>query len=113
MIVSTAFFYPWLIPYTNELLSGKKTVFRKIKDSSLDYGHNVYQVRRFLKKNPGYQTAPFEPGAGKFIVPAFQLVPYPDRENASWLTAFEPVDHHQFSMFLFNISEDNLRSVKK
>jgi hypothetical protein len=112
MLISTAIFFPWFISYTNELITDKKTVFRKIRDSSIDYGQNSSQLQKFRKAHSEYIAGPPEPKAGKYIVPAFQLINYTDRENASWLLHFEPVDHHQYSMFLFHISEQDVMSLK-
>jgi hypothetical protein len=113
MIVSSAIYFPWLIAYTNEFITDKKTVFRKIKDSSIDYGQNVQQLGKFRIKHPGYSLAIPGPKPGKYIVPAYQLINYTHRENASWLGNFEPSAHYQYSMFLFNISEADISALKK
>ena len=111
--ISTALFFPWLISYTNEFITDKKTVFRKLKDSSIDYGQNSSQLQKFIKDNPGLSPLTNMPAPGKYIVSAFHLINYKDRYNASWLTKFEPVSHYQYSMFIFNISEADINSIKK
>lgn len=113
MFTSTARFFPWLISYTNEFIPDKKTVFKKIKDSGIDYGQNSNQLEKFIKQNPEYKLPSPIPRAGKYIVPAFYLLEYKHRHNASWLSHFAPVDHYQYSMFLFHISDNDINLFNK
>jgi hypothetical protein len=113
MIVTAIVYFPWLIPYTNEFMGNKKLVYRKIRDSSIDYGHNISQLEKFRKANPAYEAAYPVPKVGKYIVGAYELNTYKGRENASWLRNFQPVSHYQYSMFLFHISENDLIALKQ
>jgi hypothetical protein len=113
MLISAALFFPWLISYTNEFIPDKKNVLSKIRDSSIDYGQNAAQLDKFKKEHIGYTSGYPEPKAGNYIVPASNLLNFKNRRNASWLRNFEPIDHYQYSMFIFHISEQDLHSLKQ
>ncbi|HEX6914915.1 MAG TPA: hypothetical protein VF145_06720 [Chitinophagaceae bacterium] len=113
MIVSAAVYFPWLMSYTNEFTGPKKLVFRKINDSSISYGQNRRELRKFLAEHPDYQGMPVEPKAGKFIVSATELTDFKSGRDCSWLTAFTPVAHYQYSMYLFEVSAADLRKLQQ
>lgn len=112
MIVSVAFYFPHLLPYTNEFITDKSTAFRKLKDGSLDYGQNTASYQQFISSNKEYQVPPSSPSPGKYIVKASRLQDHKLLPDHSWLNNFTPVGHYQFSMFLFHITEADIAKQK-
>ncbi len=113
MLVSVAFYFPHLLSYTNELIIDKSMAFHKLKDGSIDYGQNTASYEKFVRSNrPEYQVPPTSPAPGKFIVKASQLMKLKTLPDHSWLINIKPVGHYQFSMFLFNVTEEDLINKK-
>jgi hypothetical protein len=117
MLFSVASYFPDLIPYTNEMLTDKKLVFRKIKDASIDYGQNITQRMEYIRDHPGTTLPQRQPTPGRFIATMADLIeetPESGITKYTWLLNFEPVVHYRYSMFVFDISaEDILRWQQK
>jgi hypothetical protein len=112
MLVSEARYFPDIIPYTNELLADKKNVFRKIKDASIDYGQNVQMREQYIRDHPGTERPSLHPKPGRFIATMADLIeeaPETGITKYTWLLNFEPVGHYRYSMFIFDISEEDIR----
>ena len=108
-LLSFYFYYPHLVPYTNEFLPDKKMAYKIMGDSNLDFGHGNFYLEQFLLKNPSVKQAPEIPTAGKFIIPVNSLLDISGETNYSWLRGqFTPVDHFIFSYLLFEVSEEDL-----
>jgi hypothetical protein len=116
MIISAANYFPDLIPYTNEFLVDKKNVFRKIKDASIDYGQNVTHVQEYIAQHPGTLKPTSIPKPGRYIVTMADLIeelPSSGLVKYTWLLDFEPVAHYRYSMFIFDISEKDIRQLQQ
>lgn len=68
MFCSVLYYYPHLIPYTNELITNKSTVYKKIMDSSIDYGQSDSAAVQFLKNHPDYTNPTNKPSSGRYLV---------------------------------------------
>jgi hypothetical protein len=116
MVLSEAMCFPDLIPYTNEFLTDKKNVFRKIKDASIDYGQNLKLRDEYILRHPGTRLPSLTPQPGRYIATMADLIdetPESGMIKYTWLLHFEPVDHYRYSMFIFNISEDDIRLMQQ
>jgi hypothetical protein len=116
MLVSEAKYFPRLIPYTNEFLTDKKNVFRKIKDASIDYGQNIKDLEEYIQQHPGTRRPELTPKAGRYIVSMADLIdetPQSGLVKYTWLLNFEPVDHYHYSMFIFDISENDIQQLQQ
>ncbi len=112
MLISVTFYFPHLLSYTNELIIDKLTVFRQLKDGSIDYGQNSAAYEKFLSHNPTYQAPTSFPTPGKYLVKASRLMDHKLLPDHSWLNGYNPVGHYQFSMFLFHITEEDIQKQK-
>ena len=113
MIASQLYYFPNLIPYTNEFLIDKKDAFRIIIDSNLDYGHYSRYANTFIKEHPEYKKAPLSPQTGKFILAihdVFELRPA-DTKAYEWLFKLEPKAHYKFCYLLFEVSDRDLSGL--
>lgn len=109
--ITVACYYPYLIPYTNEFITNKKTVYRKIFDSSIDYGQSDSSLGGFLAKHPDYKAATIQPSTGKYAVLIKQMFNtyQPFSNTYKWYRAMEPKDHYRYTILLFNITERDLK----
>jgi hypothetical protein len=108
--ISVAFYYPYLIPYTNEFITNKKTLYRKIYDSSVDYGQSDSSLNSFIAKHPQYKKASPVPDTGKYAVLMGQVINTYFREANPyrWYQRFEPTGQSKFVILTFDIKEDDL-----
>ena len=115
MIISISRF-PDLIAYTSEIVFDKKSIYKKIRDASLDYGENVPLRVQYLKDHPDIKIPDKIPAAGRYIVRSIELLdegPYATKPKYLWLLNFEPVDHYRYSLFIYDISEQDVSNLKQ
>jgi len=74
MLYSVVKYYPDLIPYTNELIANKANVYKKMMDSSIDYGQSDSAATAFLKIHSDYSIPTNTPTKGKFILSMHQYI---------------------------------------
>lgn len=110
IFISVASFYPYIIPYTNEFIANKKMVYRKILDSSVDYGQSDKSIPDFIKENPGYKKASAVPDTGKYIVLMDHLIHSYLRQNNpyNWYQKLEPKGVYKYVILLYDIKEEDL-----
>lgn len=65
--VSVFYYYPNLIPYTNELMYNKKKVYKVMMDSSIDYGQADSAVKKYMQYH-NYQLPPKNYKPGNYVV---------------------------------------------
>lgn len=115
MLVSQLYYFPNLIPYTNELLANKKNVYKITIDSNLDYGQYNRYGNIFLKDHPNFQKAPLTPEAGKFILAihdVFEARPA-DLNAYDWILTLQPKDQFKFCFLLYEVTDKDLLKIKK
>jgi hypothetical protein len=114
MLFSVGTYFPNLLAYTNEFIPDKKNVFRIMADASLDYGQNTEATHQYLIDHPGVQVPQATPRPGKYMATARQLYEhYLADQKKSWLLNFEPVAHYKYTIFIFNISEQDITSLQQ
>jgi hypothetical protein len=111
--ISVAFYYPYIIPYTNELVGDKKTVYKKILDSSIDYGQSDSSVTKYVSRHPEVQIPSSTPGTGKYIVTMRNLVEQSlnNKEGYNWLQKFEPAEVYKHTILLYDITAEDLEKA--
>ncbi len=113
MITSVAFSLPDLIPYTNELVTDKKMVYKLMNDGNIDYGQALKYIPEYIHNHPGVAIPTEKPSPGKFIVSIQQMLPYgalsPHAYN--WLLHFEPVDNYKSCLLIFDISKEDIANA--
>ena len=102
------FYYPHLIPYTNEFMLNKKMAYRVMADSNLDYKQSEGRLQQWLDARKG-TYAPQTPAAGTFIISVNDLTGVIETKNYKWLfDNFKPSSHLAFCYLIFEISEQDL-----
>ena len=111
--ITVALYYPFIIPYNNEFVTNKKTVYRKIFDSSIDYGQSDSSLNQFLDEHREYQSATINPSTGKHAVMMKQMfntyIPWSDKYK--WYRSLEPVGNYRYTILLFNITKQDLEQA--
>jgi hypothetical protein len=110
-MVTVAIYYPYIIPYTNEFIADKKTVYRKIYDSSVDYGQSDLSVQEFINQHSEYKPATEIPSIGKYAVVSGDMLNTYLRNTSKykWYMAFEPKSHYRYTILLFDITKEDLQ----
>jgi hypothetical protein len=108
-ITSFYYFFPCLLPYTNELIADKKMAYKIVGSANLDYNQASESLNHYLEQNRNVQYAPGVPRAGKFIINTNDLLELGGKNGYDWLrNNFKPTDHLQFTYLIFDISEQDL-----
>lgn len=130
--------YPYYISYFNEFVGGPNNGYKYLIDSSLDLGQDLKRLGFYLDENPisdiklryagfekpGYRGIEYtnltcEPTTGNVIISASALEGLlyyegkntPDLGCYSWLRKLEPVDKVGYSIFIYNVSEQDLSRI--
>ncbi len=113
-IFSMISYYPDLLPYTNELIGNKKAVYKKVMDSSIDYGQSDSIAKNFILQNEGYKMCSEMPDTGHYLVSMRELAfsKMNKQKDISWFNKFQPIGLFQHVFLLYFISEDDLKKSK-
>ena len=108
--ISVAIFYPYIIPYTNEFIKDKKTVYTKILDSSIDYNQVHLTPTTIGNMYPGYRVPSPAPDTGKFAISMNQLF---DKENwnnspYNWYRKLQPKGLDKYVILLYDVTAEDL-----
>jgi dolichyl-phosphate-mannose-protein mannosyltransferase len=108
-ITSFYYFFPSLLPYTNELIADKKMAYKIVGSANLDYNQANESLNLYLEQNKTVEYAPGHPRAGKFIISTNDLLELSGRNGYGWLrNNFRPSGHLQFTYLIFDVSEQDL-----
>jgi hypothetical protein len=111
-VVSLIVYHPYYFAYTNEIISNKKLVYKKLADSSINYGQNDSAVAKHLKLEPILKTPTAQPDTGWFIVniDAFVNLRKWPQWRYDWLqNNFEPVNVYEYVNLVFHITDEDLK----
>jgi len=108
--ISAGSYFPYMIPYFNELLVDRKMAYRILADSNLDWGQAYWVVQDFLKKNPDVTLNPEEPTSGRILASANLMAGVGPWKADYWLRrwSLKPVAHVGYAFLLFDVSPDLL-----
>jgi hypothetical protein len=113
--VGVVSYWPNSIAYTNLLVGNKKLVYKKFRDSSIDYGQNNGELKTFQKNNPQFKVPTAEPDTGLFVLSVHEIAKkdVPEAEKADWLfNNFEPYDQINYTILLFRVSAVNVEQLQ-
>lgn len=108
--ISVAAYYPYIIPYTNEFINDKKMVYKKIGDSSIDYGQADLSVTDFIKDHREFKEASSSPAIGKFAVPMNSVLDLylKNKSPYKWYQKLQPKGLYQYVILLYDIKQEDL-----
>jgi hypothetical protein len=103
--VSVGSYFPDMIPYFNELHADRKTTYKILSDSNLDWDQDAWEVGDFLKKNPDVVLDPPAPVAGRILVGGNLLAGVCPRSADYWVrtNALHPIAQVGYAHFLFYV----------
>jgi hypothetical protein len=113
-LAEIAWHLPNLNAYTPVWMQPKQTLYRRMNDSSITYCNDGLIYLRFLQQNPEYKAPAALPATGKFALRLNDCNSYmpADGPLSCWLLHyFIPKGHYKSSILLFEISEDDLKSL--
>ncbi len=107
-IATFYYYFPWLIPYTNEFITDKKMAYKIMAGSNLDYRQALDLFKKYLEQHPG-TYAPVQPAGGTFIISVGDLLEMEKEKGYSWLRKnYKPSRHLAFTYLIFDVSRESL-----
>lgn len=132
LAVSSLSYFPHYLSYFNELIGDRKSAFRVLADSNLDWGQNERYADDYIRRHPSTAKNPTVPTAGRIAVTANYLTgvlylgaafgspyakrPDPNRDpNLAWprwlRRNLSPVDHIAYSYLIFEVPPERLKEL--
>lgn len=104
-LLSVAFYFPHLVPYTNELIPEKRLAYRVLADSNLDWGQNWYAVQRYVAAHPDVHGCDGPPCRGRILLGVNDFVGLRNAAKYAWLreSGVEPVAHVEHGSLIFEL----------
>jgi len=106
LLASVLSYFPYYIPYFNEIVWDKTQTYKYLSDSNLDWGQGQIYLKDYLSKHPDAVYSPNHVQAGTLVVGGSDLVGIlEDPDKYAWLRDhFEPVDTVAYAYFIYEIS---------
>jgi hypothetical protein len=92
-----------MVAYSNELLWDKKSVYKIMADSNLDWGQSAQKLNYFMQKHPEFALPTKQPKSGKYILSVNDYIGLNEEYKNSWIQAYKPVTDLYFSYLVFDI----------
>jgi hypothetical protein len=110
LLISVLSYYPYYIPYFNELAWDKTQTYKILADSNLDWGQSKSDIERYFEGHPNAKQPSTRPESGEFVVAVNRLVGIStDPQRFAWLREnFEPVGTVANSYLIYEISQDDV-----
>ena len=133
-IVSSISIAPHYLAYFNRIVGGPDNGYKYLIDSNIDWGQDLKSLAVYIKKNnidnlklsywgedsPDYRKIKYEeldcnPQSGILAVSVNNLTGF-DPNHAKcfrWLQDFHPIEKIGHSIFIYNITENDILSIKR
>ena len=117
LMASLISYYPYYLSYFNEIVWDRKTAYKYLADSNLDWGQDGLILKRYLAEHPYIHEAPEKPElleeTAVYFLDVNQLVGVTtDPGTYEWLREnFEPVGTIASSYLLFEITPDQMQDL--
>jgi len=113
LMTSVLSYFPYYIPYFNELVWDKTQTYKYLSDSNLDWGQGQIHLDQYLSEHPEAVYAPDHVQAGTLVVGGSDLVGILEDPNKyAWLrNHFEPVDTIAYTYFVYQISAQQIAEL--
>jgi hypothetical protein len=113
LVVSTSLYFPYYIPYFNEIVWDKTQTYKYLSDSNLDWGQGQIYLDEYLSAHPDAVYSPDHVQSGTLVVSGSDLVGILEDPNRyAWLREnFEPVDTVAYTYFIYQISPQEIAKL--
>ena len=113
-IGSVLSYFPYYIPYFNELVWDRKQAYKFLVDSNIEWSNGYLALEKYKKKYPDTIENPDKPVAGRIVVNVNALAGLFDREQYAWLRDnFKPIDHIAYAYLVYEITPEELTKQLK
>ncbi len=109
LLLSLLSYFPYYIPYFNEIVWDRKNAYLYLADSNLDWGQGKSALQEYLDKNPQARYEPSKMDFGLLVLSPNALVGVTEApENYAWLREnFKPVDIIAYEYLVYDISRSS------
>ena len=117
LVASVFSYFPSYLAYFNEIVWDRKTAYKYLADSNLDWGQDGLKLKRYLAEHPKVIEAPVKPAllnesASYYLEVNLFLGITTEPGTFEWLREnFEPIDTIASSYLLFEITPDQMRDL--
>ncbi len=112
LVISVFSYYPYYLPYFNELVWDRTQGYKYLADSNIDWRQSSDELALYLSQHPDARLAPSEPQAGHFILSVNGLVGLSAKDDRKWLRMnFEPDGTVAYSYLVYKISPEEIGQV--
>ena len=112
LVVSTLSYFPYYLPYFNEIIWNRNNAYKYLADSNLDWGQGRDALQKYLIDNPDVSYPTRFVRSGTFVIGANDLVGIKDPAVYAWLREnFEPIDNVAYSYLVFEVTSDSKREL--
>jgi len=113
--ISVGLYFPHFLPYTNELITDKKMVYKKIADTNLCYGEGGKYLLQYLQKHPEAKYLPPAISPGTIVMEVNEMLNLniATMGKYDWVRGLTPSGHIQSQYLVFDISPATADSLQK
>jgi Dolichyl-phosphate-mannose-protein mannosyltransferase len=113
LVVSVLSYFPHYIPYFNELVYDRRSAYKVLADSNIDWGQGGGRLAQYLRQHPTAQVHPAEPAAGRIVVDVNHLTgTVGDPERYAWLREnFFPSATIAHAYLVYDVSIQEVQAI--
>lgn len=113
LIISVLSYFPYYIPYFNEIVWDKTQTYKYLSDSNLDWGQGQFYLNQYLFTHPDVVYSPDHIQPGTLVVGGDDLVGILENPaRYAWLrNNFKPVDTIAYTYFVYKISPQEIANL--
>jgi Dolichyl-phosphate-mannose-protein mannosyltransferase len=115
LVVSVLSYFPHYIPYLNELVYDRRSAYKVLADSNIDWGQGRRYLERYLEQYPSAQVHPEKPVAGRIVVDVNHLTGIAgDPTRYAWLREnFLPSATIAHAYLVYDVSAKELEAISR
>ena len=115
LVSSVLSYYPQYLAYFNELVCDRKTAYKYLSDSNINWGQGKYYLQDYLSKRPEADYEPEKIESGQIVASPDDLLGVTDDpQKFAWLREnFEPVGTVASVYLIYDISPQDLEQLCK
>lgn len=115
LVISVVSYFPHYIPYVNELVYDRRSAYKFLADSNIDWGQGHGYLRRYLEKYPAAHVHPEKPTAGRIIVDINHLTGVVgDPGRYAWLREnFSPLATIAHAYLVYDVPAAELEAISR
>jgi hypothetical protein len=115
LVASVLSYYPQYLAYFNELVWDRRTAYRYLSDSNLNWGQGKYYLQDYLSRHPDAVYEPEKVESGLIVMSPDDLVGVTDDpQKFAWLRQnFEPIDTVADVYLIYDVTPQALDQLCK